>query len=129
MSDTIAKNGEDDPERRPLVERIFEEADLCRTEGADDIAKLLDEAASAVAYYKAGLCHTEPAWVPAEVWLPVAVRGDRPFGHTTIAAAGVHACLSNRNGAISVLAQNGQQLGVKPAEFEVVRWRMNTPVK
>ena len=29
---------------RPLVERLNDEADLCRNEGADDIAALLDEA-------------------------------------------------------------------------------------
>lgn len=33
---------------RPLVERLQEEADLCRNEGATDIAELLDEAAAEV---------------------------------------------------------------------------------
>ena len=33
-----------EPTVRPLVERLNDEADLCRNEGANDIAALLDEA-------------------------------------------------------------------------------------
>jgi hypothetical protein len=36
--------GQVDCDVRPLVERLNDEADLCRNEGADDIAALLDEA-------------------------------------------------------------------------------------
>jgi hypothetical protein len=52
------------------------------------------------------------------------VRGDGPFS-ATFADAGEHDCDSNRWGAISVRATNGQMLGVKPAEFDVVAWRSN----
>lgn len=31
-----------------LIERLRDEADLCRNEGAEDIAKLLDEAAAEI---------------------------------------------------------------------------------
>jgi hypothetical protein len=35
-----------------LQERLSDEADLCRNEGADDIAALLDEAGRAIAAYQ-----------------------------------------------------------------------------
>lgn len=34
---------------RTLRERVMDEADLCRNEGADDIARLLDDVAAALA--------------------------------------------------------------------------------
>lgn len=37
-----------DPEPQTLAERLRDEADLCRAETADDIARLLDEAAAAL---------------------------------------------------------------------------------
>jgi hypothetical protein len=37
-----------------LVQRLQDEADLCRNEGADDIARLLDEAVAALAQAEAG---------------------------------------------------------------------------
>ena len=37
-----------DPIGQTLIQRLQDEADLCRNEGADDIAALLDEAAEAL---------------------------------------------------------------------------------
>ena len=36
------------PISRPLLDRLQDEADLCRNDGADDIAALLDEAVAAL---------------------------------------------------------------------------------
>ena len=41
-----------EPTVRPLVERLQDEADLCRNDGANDIADLLDEATEALNYYE-----------------------------------------------------------------------------
>ncbi len=46
------------------------------------------------------------------------VRGDFPIGHQTVARAGVHHAHANQHGALSVYAENGIRLGVKPGEFE-----------
>ncbi len=46
------------------------------------------------------------------------VRGDFPIGHNTIASAGVYLPKLNRHGAVSVVASNGELLGIKPNEFE-----------
>ena len=78
----------------------------------------------ALAYYKSGMLHEAPPYVPARVTLHSRVRGDGPFADT-FADAGEHDCESNRWGAISVRATNGKMLGVKPAEFDVVAWRSN----
>lgn len=52
------------------------------------------------------------------------VRGDFPIGHNTIAPAGVYDAFLNPHGAVAVIAENGQMLGVKPDEFE---WLTATP--
>ena len=44
--------GQVEPTVRPLVERLQDEADLCRNDGANDIADLLDEATEALNYYE-----------------------------------------------------------------------------
>ena len=88
-------------------------------QGAENLQK-------AVEYYRAGIEHRAPKWVPSKVWLAGPVRGDHPIGHTTIAHEGEYDCESNRYGAVSVVAENGQRLGLKPSEFEVVAWRENT---
>lgn len=80
----------------------------------------------ALAYYKHGMIgDAAPPYVPSRVKLHSRVRGDGPFAGT-FADAGEHDCESNRWGAISVRATNGQMLGVKPAEFEVLAWRSNS---
>ena len=81
----------------------------------------------AIEYYRAGVEKRAPKWVPSRIRLDGPVRGDYPIGHRTLAEAGDHDCNSNRWGAVSVRATNGQMLGVKPAEFEPLEWRQNTP--
>ena len=85
----------------------------------------LTDTEKALAYYKNGMLHEAPPFVPARVRLHSRVRGDGPFV-ATFADAGEHDCESNQWGAISVQATNGAMLGVKPAEFDVVTWRPNT---
>lgn len=109
---------------RPLVERLMEEADLCRNEGAADIAALLDEAWHALEFYRAVAARQMPKWVPAAIWLPNAVRGDFPIGHNAVAEAGHHDCSSNALGALSVMTPAGA-LGIKPGEYHPTRWRRN----
>jgi hypothetical protein len=46
------------------------------------------------------------------------VRGDFPFGHNIVAKAGIYNPYINPHGAISVIAENGEKLGIKPGEFE-----------
>lgn len=90
-----------------------------------EAAALLVHQAKELDYLRAAREDRKPAWVPARVWLAGPVRGDYPIGHRTIAHEGEYECQSNRYGAVSVRAENGQWLGVKPAEFEVVAWREN----
>ena len=74
------------------------------------------------AYARAGLEHAVPPFVPARIRL----RGDLVFA-AAVAEPGEHDYHCNRYGAVSVRATNGDLLGLKPAEFEVVAWRPNTP--
>jgi hypothetical protein len=92
---------------------------------ATDPDMVLSDCMKALDYYRAGLEQRAAKWVPCRVLLEGPVRGDYPIGHTTLAEAGEHDCESNRYGAISVIATNGQRLGVKPAEFEPLEWRKN----
>ncbi|MDP2730301.1 MAG: hypothetical protein Q8O55_07455 [Dehalococcoidales bacterium] len=54
-----------------------------------------------------------------KVRLPKTVRGDFPFNQTK-AEPGVYDAYINPHGAVSVMASNGELLGVKPGEFEWV---------
>lgn len=45
------------------------------------------------------------------------IHGDFPFQHVC-APAGVHDAYMNPYGAVSVIATNGEMLGIKPNEFE-----------
>ena len=82
------------------------------------------------AYYQAASAqhsgHSEaPPYVPSRVRLKKPVRGDFPFGAHCIAAPGDHDCDANKWGAVSVKAENGQTLGLRPAEYEPLKWREN----
>jgi hypothetical protein len=113
-----------EPPVRALVERLMEEADLCRNEGAVDIAALLTEAWQALEFYRSTAARQVPRWVPMAIWLPNAVRGDYPIAHKAVAEAGHHECNSNAWGAISVMTPHGA-LGIKPSEYYPTRWRRN----
>lgn len=81
----------------------------------------------ALNYYRAAIEKKRPDYVPARVRLKCSVSSDFPLfsaeGQGYVALAGDHDCQSNQWGAISVRAANGKMLGVKPAEFEVLKWR------
>jgi hypothetical protein len=78
----------------------------------------------ALAYYRAATEGRRPNFVPARVKLASLVRGDGPFAATRV-PAGEYTCQANQWGAVSLLATNGQLLGVKPSEFEVLAWCEN----
>jgi hypothetical protein len=82
------------------------------------------DAAKALSYYRSGLEHRDPDYVPARVRLANVVTGDGPF-RSTCALPGDHDCECNSHGAVSVRATNGKMLGIKPAEFDVIAWRSN----
>lgn len=92
---------------------------------ATDPDIVLSDCMKALDYYRAGLERRAPKWVPCRVLLESPVCGEYPIGRTTLAEAGEHDCESNRYGAISVRATNGQMMGVRPAEFEPMEWRKN----
>lgn len=81
------------------------------------------EAVRALDYYRAAFRRERPAYVPATIRLLHDVRGDAPLGHRSVARAGKHECECNQFGAVSVRAEDGHMLGIKPAEFEPVTWR------
>lgn len=111
-------------DRHPTIEEAIRNVRPRRTEQTAPEASLSD-CKKARDYYRAGLERREPAWVPSLVLLPRPLQGDFPLAHTTVAEKGVHPCESNQWGAITVLATNGQRLGVKPCEFEPLEWRAN----
>ena len=79
--------------------------------------------ARALDYYRAAVEGRAPRWVPSRIRLLATLRGDFPFGHSTVAPAGDYDCECNQWGAVSIRCSNGQGLGVKPAEFEPIAWR------
>lgn len=57
---------------------------------------------------------------PPKIRLPRMVHGDWPVGHNVFAEVGVYQPEANDHGAISVRAEHGELLGIKPGEFEWV---------
>lgn len=109
-----------------IADRLSDEADLCRNDGANDIAKLLEEAAATIDYYRAIFEKRTPAWLPVRVSLPDAVCGkSAPFDADFQAGAGAHFCESNHLGAVSIKATNGRSIGLGPGEFVPLEWRRN----
>lgn len=84
----------------------------------------LPDTEKALDYYRSGMLHLTPDYVPSRVRLIMVVCGDGPFCSTR-AAEGEYPCTSNRYGAISITAENGKMLGVKPGEFIPVEWIKN----
>ena len=113
---------------------ICEHGQLRRQCAHCDDAREIAELRKAVEYYRAIVDRRRPQWVPSVIALTRQVRGDFPIGHKSIADAGVHQCMSNQQGAVSVIASDGHTLGIKPSEFDVIEWRPNadadaTPTK
>lgn len=65
-------------------------------------------------------CDCCERWDSRWVELSEDVHGDWPIGHTTVAKAGIYRASSNKHGALSVTAENGQLLGIKPGEFRTL---------
>ena len=93
----------------------------------DDVA--LEHLTKSLEYYRAGLEQREPKWVPSRVRLKVDVRWVPSTGAKLIAYAGEHDCDSNRHCAISVIANNGNRIGVRPCDFDPLEWRENEVAK
>ena len=79
-------------------------------------------------YYKAGLTQRgknprKPDFVPKKVVLFQTVRNDFPFSQL-VANPGEYDVEVNQWGAVSVII-NGESLGVKPDEFDVIEWQPN----
>jgi hypothetical protein len=61
------------------------------------------------------------------------IKGDFPF-QSTIAEPGVYEAILNPQQAVSVIASNGHELGLKPGEFEWLgespsKWNQNGTLK
>lgn len=78
----------------------------------------------AAAYYKAAILKEPPPFVPARVRVLREQFGDPPFQGAGV-AAGEHDCQCNKWGAVSVIARDGNPLGLRMNEFEPLAWREN----
>lgn len=110
-----------------LVQTLQNEYDVFRQGAITDrnkSAATISRLEKELDYYKSAAQRKTPRFVPKAVTLLKDVRGDVP-GNDLIAYAGVHDCSCNRHGAVSVTAANGQMLGVRLDEFEVIQWREN----
>lgn len=68
----------------------------------------------------------KPDWVPSRVRLLQDVHSDPSRFHSaSCAVAGDYDCRSNVFGAISVIADDGKPLGVRPFECEVLAFQVN----
>jgi hypothetical protein len=107
-----------------LIDRLRDEADLCRNDGANDIAKLLDDAACAVDYFSAHHFNRAPAWLPCRIKVPLEAYPGTPIQDGSPDQCEID-CDCNQLGAMSVRTSNGQMLGVKPNECQIIGWRRN----
>lgn len=94
------------------------------------VAKELARQTKAAAYYRAAVLQRAdpsqiPPHVPCRVRLNRRITGDWPVGHKTAAGPGEMDCTVNKLGAVSVLADDGKQLGLRLDEFEIVEWKEN----
>jgi hypothetical protein len=83
----------------------------------------MSEAEKAAAY-ASSTGHDLPPYLPSRVRVPRLVRGFGPFSAIAV-DPGDYPCESNRFGAVSVAANGGFKLGLKPSEFEVLEWVRN----
>lgn len=56
-----------------------------------------------------------------KIYLHQAVHSDLPFPPFLVANPGIHEAVANKHGAVSVVLEGGELLGVKPDEFERVQ--------
>jgi hypothetical protein len=110
------------PETQPVVRPVS----MC----IECVAKKLARQTKAAAYYRAAVLQRAdpsqiPPHVPCRVRLNRRITGDWPVGHKTAAGPGEMDCTVNKLGAVSVLADDGKQLGLRLDEFEIVEWKEN----
>jgi hypothetical protein len=57
------------------------------------------------------------------------IRPDFPFGHTGLVAVRgeEYEAWTNSHGAVCAVFSDGERLGVKPYEFEVIEWQDQLP--
>lgn len=80
-------------------------------------------------YYLACWLNRRPAHLPETVQVLVEVVADDSVHDPLFKCTpGVCLCHCNEWGAVTVTAQNGKQLGLKPLEFTPVSWRANPAV-
>jgi len=67
--------------------------------------------------------------VPLKIRMAKTVYPDLPFlckRHDTVATVAtvdeVYECWVNQNGAVAAICRNGESIGVKPGEFDVIEW-------
>lgn len=93
------------------------------------LAPSVSDTEKALNYYKAAVLKIRPDFVPDQILIITNVQSDRPAftpdDRLCIVFSGMHSCESNQYGAISVRAANGQMLGIKPDEFEIIAWKPN----
>lgn len=69
--------------------------------------------------------------VPWKIKMACTVRPDLEWMFKTRGTVAVrdevYECWVNMHGAVSAICRNGERLGVKPAEFDVVEWHAITP--
>lgn len=65
--------------------------------------------------------------VPWKIKMACTVRPDLEWlcktRGTVAVMDGVYECWVNMHGAVSAICRNGEKLGIKPAEFDVVEWQ------
>jgi hypothetical protein len=67
-----------------------------------------------------------PDWVPYKIRLIDDVHSDAsPWHIASMAKAGEYDCRTNVWGAMSVIADDGEPLGIRPDECEVLMFRVN----
>ena len=69
--------------------------------------------------------------VPWKIKMACAVRPDLEWLFKTRGTVAlmdeVYECWVNMHGAVAAICRNGEKLGIKPAEFDVVEWHTQTP--
>lgn len=125
MTDTDEIEARGQEQQHGLERRLTECAGALEAHGFKAEAELAREALAALSYYKAGLLRLRPEYVPKLIRMQHLVRGDAPAYTHMRAGPGILDAVCNQWGAVSVRSANGQMLGLKPGEFEVVTWTRN----
>ena len=67
----------------------------------------------------------KPIWVPKRIVLVNTIRGDSPIGYHIVATPGEYEADCNQYGAVSIKTSNGDLLGLRLDEFDVIEWQEN----